>query len=567
MGVGDEIPGMRPGATGRNVVVGVLYMMCAGVLIVLSPILVGLAVATDYRGISGRLSGLPGVEPSGGTKAGVAAGAYALVALMVISAVGEIGGVDEEPAEAAGDVEGEETASTAEDDSDETDDEAAAEEISEKTEQTDEEDPPADEETEPAEEEERSAEDGEEELSADTSEQASADETDSSDNGDSEGTDDDTEADEAKADDADDGSQELTVTVVDENGDPIEGASVEITHDDAIILKTVEAVQTDENGQATFTVEDGTHDISVTADGYGSEDARKTVEGGDEELTLRLSEGNELNTETETETSPETETESQTEETETGESERGTETETETEPPTESGASVPPGVSGGEARHATVTRVVDGDTMEVRFADGEEDTVRLIGVDTPETRLGDVSPDEYEGIPDTRAARDHLYNWGQQADQYATNELEGREVRVVIDGEGDRRGSFGRLLAYIYVGEENFNLRLLEEGYARVYDSSFSLRDDFDSAESEARANNVGLWDFETESTATESSESDGEDTGGSEIDVPPVPDDGDYDCSHFDTQEQAQHVLENSPDDPHRLDGDNDGVACESLP
>lgn len=473
MGVGDKIPGMRPGAMGRNVVVGVLYMMFAGVLIVLSPILVGIAVATDYRGISGRLSGLPGVEPGGGTKAGVAAGAYALVALMVISAVGEIGGVDEEPAEAAGDVEGEETASTAEDATDETDDEAAAEETSEKTEQTDEEDPPADEETEQAEEEESSAEDGEEKPWADTSQQASADETDESENGDSEETDDDTEADEAKADDADDGSQEL-------------------------------------------------------------------------------SESDEPNTETETESPAKTDTETDT---------------TETETSTGSGASVPPEVSAGEARHATVTRVVDGDTMEVRFADGEEDTVRLIGVDTPETRLGDVSPEEYEGIPDTQAARDHLYNWGQQADQYATTGLEGREVRVVIDGEGDRRGSFGRLLAYIYVGEENFNLRLLEEGYARMYDSSFSLRDDFDSAESEARTNNVGLWDFETKSTATESSESDSEDTGDSEIDVPPVPDDGDYDCSHFDTQEQAQYVLENTPDDPHRLDGDNDGVACESLP
>lgn len=247
----------------------------------------------------------------------------------------------------------------------------------------------------------------------------------------------------------------------------------------------------------------------------------------------------------------------------------------------QSTASVPSAVSGGEARHATVTRVIDGDTMEVQFANGEEDTVRLIGVDTPETTLGDVNPGEYEDIPDTPAARDHLYSWGQQASQYATDELEGQEVRVVVDSEGDRRGSYGRLLAYLYIGDENFNLALLEGGYARVYDSSFSLRDEFDNAESEARSNDVGLWNFEDDTSSSAATESDSENTSSpsddaesdsesdsdDEIDLPPVPADGDYDCGHFETQKQAQYVLENTAGDPHRLDADDDGVACETLP
>ena len=53
--------------------------------------------------------------------------------------------------------------------------------------------------------------------------------------------------------------------------------------------------------------------------------------------------------------------------------------------------------------------------MEVELADGSTDTVRLIGVDTPETTLSRVDPPEYEGIPDTTAGRDWLYNWGQRA--------------------------------------------------------------------------------------------------------------------------------------------------------
>lgn len=154
----------------------------------------------------------------------------------------------------------------------------------------------------------------------------------------------------------------------------------------------------------------------------------------------------------------------------------------------------------------------------------------------------------------------HLsYNWGQQASQDVTDELEGREIRVVTDLESDRRGSFGRLLAYLYVGKEIFNLNLLEDGYARVYDSSFSLRSEFDSTESKARSN------VEDESSSSESDESKSE--SDDEVEIPPLLVDGDYNCGNFDTQEQAQYVLEETSGDPHRLDADGDGVACETLP
>lgn len=212
----------------------------------------------------------------------------------------------------------------------------------------------------------------------------------------------------------------------------------------------------------------------------------------------------------------------------------------------------------------TITQVIDGDTVEAQFPNGETDTLRLLGVDTPESSFGDISPDEYEGIPETVAGRDHLYNWGQLATQFATDTLEGQTVRIEVDTDADRRGSFGRLLVYIYLDGENFNKRLLTDGYARMYDSSFSLRSEFSSAEQNAQAGDVGLWDFEqpetpeTEAPTTQDSSGD---------DIPPLPPDGDYDCSHFDTQDQAQQVLENTPGDPHRLDGDDDGIACESLP
>jgi micrococcal nuclease len=205
----------------------------------------------------------------------------------------------------------------------------------------------------------------------------------------------------------------------------------------------------------------------------------------------------------------------------------------------------------------TVIRVIDGDTVEIRYQNGQTDTLRLLGVDTPETTLGRVSPDEFEGIPDTPAGRDHLYKWGQRATQFAEAELAGEEVRIVVDEAADRRGSYGRLLVYVYVDGENFNEQLLSDGYARLYDSPFSQREAFAATERDAQRNSVGLWEF------------DGSDTDSSteSVDVPPPPPDGDYDCSDFDTQAAAQQVLDETAGDPHRLDGDGDGVACETLP
>ena len=101
-----------------------------------------------------------------------------------------------------------------------------------------------------------------------------------------------------------------------------------------------------------------------------------------------------------------------------------------------------------------------------------------------------------------------------------------------------------------------------------MYDSQFSLREAFDSAESQARSNDVGLWDFDAPDTATPTpTESDGDDGSGG-LETPTPSNDGNlpdpYDCSDFDSQEVAQQVLEDDPSDPSGLDEDDDGVACE---
>jgi micrococcal nuclease len=160
---------------------------------------------------------------------------------------------------------------------------------------------------------------------------------------------------------------------------------------------------------------------------------------------------------------------------------------------------------------ATVVDVVDGDTVDVRFEDGSVERVRLLGVDTPETH-DDVSPGEFEGVPDTDAGRSCLRTWGEHASDFADQRLAGETVTVEFDPVSDRRGGYDRLLAYIVVdggtsetprttgtGEaadgDSFNRALLEAGYARLYDSEFTKRDDYASVERQARENGTGLWE------------------------------------------------------------------------
>jgi micrococcal nuclease len=142
---------------------------------------------------------------------------------------------------------------------------------------------------------------------------------------------------------------------------------------------------------------------------------------------------------------------------------------------------------------ATVVDVVDGDTVRVRFANGTRETVRLLGVDTPEVR-GENAPDEFEGVPDTEAGRTCLRTYGDRASAYARERLGGREVGLGFDENEGRRGFYDRLLAYVYVDGRQFNLDLVAAGYARMYDSQFLERDRYAAAEDRARSDTRGLW-------------------------------------------------------------------------
>ena len=104
---------------------------------------------------------------------------------------------------------------------------------------------------------------------------------------------------------------------------------------------------------------------------------------------------------------------------------------------------------GPAAATATVSRVVDGDTIEARIGGVLED-VRLIGVDTPET----VKPGE------------PVQCFGPQASHFTKQRLEGERVRLVFGAE--RRDVYGRLLAYVFSRGRLFNAGLVRRGLART---------------------------------------------------------------------------------------------------
>jgi micrococcal nuclease len=127
---------------------------------------------------------------------------------------------------------------------------------------------------------------------------------------------------------------------------------------------------------------------------------------------------------------------------------------------------------------ATVIRVVDGDTVIVRFHDGREEKIRLLGVDTPEV----VDP------------RKPVQCFGHIASAFTRSQLEGKRVTLELDVEA--RDKYGRLLAYVLVHGHRFDDELLRRGYARFLvippngsHARAMLREELD-----ARAAGRGLW-------------------------------------------------------------------------
>ena len=118
--------------------------------------------------------------------------------------------------------------------------------------------------------------------------------------------------------------------------------------------------------------------------------------------------------------------------------------------------------------------MIDGDSIRVRL-DRARDTVRLTGVDTPETR---VEP------------------YGPQAAAYTTARLTGATVRLDLDLAGDAQDADGRILRYVMLlTGEHVNATLIREGYARATGTfPYSRQRDCLPLDAQARQACPGRW-------------------------------------------------------------------------
>ncbi len=211
-------------------------------------------------------------------------------------------------------------------------------------------------------------------------------------------------------------------------------------------------------------------------------------------------------------------------------------------------------------RPVTVISTGDGDTLRIN-RNGQGVTVRLACIDAPESNQPG----------------------GNEASNRLSQLLPHGQVVQVRSLDTDR---YGREIAEIYVNNQLVNLTLVEEGYAVVYDQYLNTcganRDWYLEAEQGAiaarqnfwaQADPVMPWDWRRGQASQPASPPQTRPST-----PPPSPSTAngaefpacvtsDCDCSDFQTQADAQRLLNAFAGDPHRLDGDDDGVACESLP
>jgi micrococcal nuclease len=139
--------------------------------------------------------------------------------------------------------------------------------------------------------------------------------------------------------------------------------------------------------------------------------------------------------------------------------------------------------AGSALIEAQVTDVVDGDTLKVRI-DGREETVRIIGVDTPETGNG-YRPELCYGDEATARTEELVVQVGGQ---------------VLLEKDVSETDRYGRLLRYVWLphsdGTRMLNEELVKAGYARAvaYPPDVKYQDSFFEAEQAATEQRLGLW-------------------------------------------------------------------------
>ncbi len=140
----------------------------------------------------------------------------------------------------------------------------------------------------------------------------------------------------------------------------------------------------------------------------------------------------------------------------------------------------------------TVTRIVDGDTLKVFFLEGEE-SIRLIGIDTPESRVNKKTKKDAK-----RSGQDieTIIAMGKRATGYVESLVKPGDL-ITIEFDIQERDKYGRLLGYVYLSNgKMLNEEIVKAGYANIMTvpPNVKYEDRFLKAYKLARKRKVGLW-------------------------------------------------------------------------
>ncbi len=140
----------------------------------------------------------------------------------------------------------------------------------------------------------------------------------------------------------------------------------------------------------------------------------------------------------------------------------------------------------------TVIRIVDGDTLKVRYW-GKEESIRLIGIDTPESRVNKKTKRDAK-----RSGQDikTIVAMGKRATEYVESLVKPGDL-ITIEFDVQQRDRYGRLLGYVFLSNgKMLNEEIVKAGYANVMTipPNVKYKDRFLRAYREARESKRGLW-------------------------------------------------------------------------
>ena len=193
-----------------------------------------------------------------------------------------------------------------------------------------------------------------------------------------------------------------------------------------------------------------------------------------------------------------------------------------------------------EKKKAKVIRVIDGDTIVVKV-DGKREKVRLIGIDTPETRRNKRA--KLQAREQGKRLKT-IIKMGRKAKKYVKS-LVKRGDKVYIELDLETRDKYGRLLGYVWLDNgKMLNEEIICNGYAMplTIPPNVKYEDKFLTCYQYARENNLGLWKNKIEEFICGTKK---------------------Y-CRQMDSCEEAMFYLNECG--LKRLDGDKDGIPCERL-